>query len=806
MIEGIKTTFTSFLNSGLNEPQKGAVLQKDGALLVIAGAGSGKTRVITSRITNLILHENVEPRSIVALTFTNKAAGEMKERIVRTLGTHYKLPFIGTFHSYCLLLLRSNPQLLPFTQFSILDSDDQSQMLKKIIKRNALAKYVSASQVSYTISNMKNKAFGPVSSDDTWTNPVFKEIYLTYEAEKAQAHAFDFDDLILQVLLLFKNNKDFAVNFQRRIRHVLVDEYQDTSHVQHQLLKYMALNDDNKFALDSVCAVGDEDQSIYSWRGATVTNMLKFKSDFAPVTTIKIEQNYRSVKPILDAANGLIDHNKLRNPKNLWSDKTASNRILVATCRSGEQEADTIAQCIKSMPDTKQRHDVAILYRTHFQSRTIEEALIHHAIPYRIIGGIRFYERKEVKDLLAHLRLIVNPFDKISLMRVINCPNRGLGEKFEEQLLHEWSINPFLNFQQLLTHMLNTPDMGITPLKRSAVLEFLSFFQDLTSNDKPTRLIDHIILRTEYLSYLRNEYDPKEADTKIENVKEFVQSIANFEQKHTDNTNTGQNQSSHHDINPDDPFAASGILESFLHEVALLQEKANEQNNLDQVQMMTLHAAKGLEFDTVMITGLEEGLLPNSKSLNTTDELEEERRLFYVGITRAKEFLLILNAGYRSSYGQITDQAPSRFLSEIPKKLIQSLDVEKLHGSQVRSHLAQWQGGLVTTNMVTFGSAPTDTIKEKTSVKTSKTSYFRTNKTQTNKTYASSSGTSSGFSTSSSVGNSLGGFKKNDLVRHQSFGSGIIMKVEKADGDNFYITALFKTGQKKVLSSFLEKQ
>jgi len=783
MIEHIKESFKSFLDTGLNKPQQEAVLQKDGALLVIAGAGSGKTRVITSRITNLILHENVEPRSIVALTFTNKAAGEMKERIVRTLGTHYRLPFIGTFHSYCLLLLRSNPQLLPFTQFSILDTDDQSQLLKKIIKRNALAKYVSPSQVAYTISNMKNKAFGPVTTDETWTNPVFKEIYLTYEAEKAQAHAFDFDDLILQVLLLFKNNKDFVTNFQQRIRHILVDEYQDTSHVQHQLLKYMTLNEDNKFILDSVCAVGDEDQSIYSWRGATVANMLKFKSDFAPVTTIKIEQNYRSVKPILDAANNLIEHNTLRNPKNLWSERTASNRILVATCRSGEQEADTIAQCITSIPNSKPRHDIAILYRTHFQSRTIEEALIHHAIPYRIIGGIRFYERKEIKDLLAHLRLIVNPFDKISLMRIINCPNRGLGEKFEEQLLHEWSLNPFLNFQQLLTHMLNTPDMGITPMKRAAVLEFLSFFQDLSPNNLPTKLIDHIILRTEYLSYLRNEYDPKEADTKIENVKEFVQSIANFEQKHT-------NQNQNPDINPLDPFAASGILESFLHEVTLLQEKANEQNNLDQVQMMTLHAAKGLEFDTVIITGLEEGLLPNSKSLNTTDELEEERRLFYVGITRAKEFLLLLNAGYRNSFGQITDQAPSRFLSEIPKKLIQTLDVEKLHSSQVRSHFAQWQGGQMATSMVTFGSE-----QEKTSIKTS------TNKPQTNKKqfHASSQVHAAGAST-------MGGFKKNDLVRHQSFGSGIIIKIEKADGDNYYITALFKTGQKKVLSSFLEKQ
>lgn len=773
MIEQVKESFKTFLNTGLNKPQQDAVLQKDGALLVIAGAGSGKTRVITSRITNLILHENVEPSSIVALTFTNKAAGEMKERIVKTLGTHYRLPFIGTFHSYCLLLLRSNHHLLPFPQFSILDSDDQSQLLKKIIKRNALAKYVSPSQVCYTISNMKNKAFGPVTADETWTNPVFKEIYLTYESEKAQAHAFDFDDLILQVLQLFKTNLDFAKNFQHRIRHILVDEYQDTSHVQHQLLRYMTLNENNKFNLDSVCAVGDEDQSIYSWRGATVTNMLKFKTDFAPVSTIKIEQNYRSVKPILDAANGLIENNTLRNPKNLWSEREAKNRILVASCRSGEQEADTIAQCIKSIPHNKKRSDIAILYRTHFQSRTIEEALIHHAIPYKIIGGIRFYERKEIKDLLAYLRLVVNPFDKISLMRVINCPNRGLGEKFEEQLMIEWSKNPFLHFKQLLEFMLNAPgDVHLTPLKRAAVIEFLSFFQDLTSNDLPSKLIDHILLRTEYLSYLRNEYDPKEADTKVENVREFVQSITLFEQKKT---------TENKDLNPNDPFAASNILESFLYEVALLQEKADEHNTADQVQMMTLHAAKGLEFDTVIITGLEEGLLPNSKSLNTTDELEEERRLFYVGITRAKEYLLILNAGYRNSFGQITDQAPSRFLSEIPKKLIQSVDIEKMHSSQVKAHMAEWQGGKLASSVVTFGGVlPVKTAR----IPSSKSEKPATKITAQN----------------------TGRWNKNDLVRHQAFGSGIITKVEKADGDEYYITAIFKCGSKKVLSSFLEKQ
>jgi len=374
--------FNDFLTTALNKPQQEAVNFGNGAVLVVAGAGSGKTRVITSRISNLILNHNVSARSITALTFTNKAAGEMKERVGKFIGADNDLPFVGTFHSYCLLLLKTNATRLSLPQFSIMDSDDQIDLIKKIMKKNSVVKFATPNQISGQISKLKNQGIVDNIGEEL-IHPTLKGIYLEYEAEKTNAHCLDFDDLLIQVLQLLKNNSGFRATFQSNIRHLLVDEYQDTNHVQHQLLKLMALNEQNKLALDSVCAVGDEDQSIYSWRGATVANMLKFQQDFAPVHKIKIEQNYRSVQPILDAANNVISNNLLRNPKNLWSEKKAKNRILVAKCRTGDQEADAIASFIKTIPSDKKLSDVAILYRTHFQSRTLEEALIKHSIAYK---------------------------------------------------------------------------------------------------------------------------------------------------------------------------------------------------------------------------------------------------------------------------------------------------------------------------------------------------------------------------------------------------------------------------------------
>ena len=792
--------FDTFLKHNLNKPQYESVTQKDGALLVIAGAGSGKTRVITSRIINLILNENVPPQSIVALTFTNKAANEMKERILSFLGSNYKLPFVGTFHSYCLLLLRSNPTLLPFAQFSILDADDQLSLIKKIVKANNLEKRVKASQLVYQISNLKNQLHCEIATEKTNQNtidPILKEVYHAYESEKTASCSFDFDDLILSVLQLFKKSDQFKNTFQNKIRHVLVDEYQDTSHAQHALLKEMGLTRDNKFNLDSLCAVGDEDQSIYSWRGASVANMLKFQQDFTPVTKVKIEQNYRSVQPILQAANCVIEQNKFRNPKSLWSDRKAKNRILLLSCRSGEQEADAIVKLIQNLPKDTKLSNVAILYRTHFQSRIIEESCIYHSIPYHIVGGIRFYERKEIKDVLAYLRLVANPFDKISLLRVINIPARGLGQKFEQLLLDEWQKNPFFDFKQLLHYICESPDITLTPLKRASVLAFLEIFESITENLTLSKIVDIILDKTNYLNYLRTAYDPKEADAKIENVQEFTQSIFTFEHSFKNKTNNI--------LPPDDPFYVSSdkpTLENFLHEVSLMQEKSNRDNKEEQVQMMSLHAAKGLEFDIVIIAGLEEGLLPSARSLYDTEKLEEERRLFYVGITRAREYLLLSHAVFRNKYGVVSNQVTSRFVDEIDRKYFQDHDIEHYHASDISTLFCQWFGiqkEKALGDIITFGPAK----------KTQKFSHPSTNKQPNIRRKASfarnpRSTRPKHIAQHESLANT-GSWQRNQQVQHKKFGLGVITKIEQAPDNEFYITVIFSVGKKKILSSFLEK-
>ena len=769
------TTFNEFLDTQLNPAQREAATTASGALLVVAGAGSGKTRVITTRITNLILNEGVEPESIVALTFTNKAAQEMKERIVAALQTTKKLPFVGTFHAYCLTLLRGNAHLLPFTPFTIIDADDQEQLIKKILKKYSANKYTTATQMQYMISLFKNRLASQNHTEgykESWNTQLFKEVFLEYEQEKANAKCFDFDDLLVKVLDLFKTNEAFTQRLQKRVRHLLVDEYQDTSTVQHELLKSMVLDGNKQCTTDSICAVGDEDQSIYSWRGASVANMLTFQNDFAPVKVIKIEQNYRSVQPILHAANGLIGHNKLRNEKTLWSEKQAQQRIAFMTCRSSEQEAELIGSFVKTAQKKKSLRDMAILYRTHFQSRAIEEALIRHAVPYKIIGGIRFYERKEIKDVLAYLRLFVNPYDKISLMRILNCPARGLGEKFEEQLLSAWGHEPLLDFKAIMTQMI-TADAKITPVKKAAIEDFLALYQEVSATDAPGTLLNRIINGTEYIAYLRSNYEAQEADTKVENVQEFYQSVLDFEKKMS---KSGNNQN---------------LLELLLQEIALLQEKMNTAEQEQCVQMMTLHSAKGLEFDTIIISGLEEGILPGSKSLSTLESLEEERRLFYVGITRAKEYLLLSNAVVRHTYGQLVDQAPSRFASELPREVVTDIDGTLQHEFVVKRLLEQWYGIQGSEGVMTFARPIPQPQSTKGHVGPTHSHHYAQKKKITPDTV-----------TTSPTGCP---WKKNDSVTHQKFGRGIVTGVEAADDSDFYLTVIFKVGQKKILSKFITK-
>lgn len=747
-----KKQFETFLTQNLNAAQQEAVANDSGPLLVVAGAGSGKTRVITARIAHLILNKNVYSQNIVALTFTNKAAQEMRDRVAYFLGSEKDVPFIGTFHSYCLFLLKKNADLLDAPFFSILDEDDQQKMVAGILARNNLTKKVNVKQVLYRISGIKNKLINPGDAHAQYANDaLFAKLYEAYESERRASKCLDFDDLLLEGLKLFKN-KEFKENFQEEVRHILVDEYQDTNVVQHELLKSMAKNG-AKFAIDSICVVGDEDQSIYSWRGATVANIMNFKKDFPKTATIKIEQNYRSVQPILDIANHVISHNVQRNPKELWSEREASNRIYRINCLSEYHEGDMIASFLHVVAKKYPEHSTAILYRTHFQSRALEEALIKNSIPYKIIGGIQFYERKEIKDILAYVRLMINPFDRPSFFRVINCPLRGLGDKFEELFYERWHQEPFLTFVDLSTKLL---DEGIIARsKKTGLISFIKIFDNITHLRKPSETIEHILTATGYLGYIKNSCDKEEAQERTDNIKELLNAVKHFE--------------------------SNGInsIEAFLNEVALMSDLQKKQQSDDRnpVLMMTLHAAKGLEFDTVIIPGLEEGMLPSSRSQFEDDKLEEERRLFYVGITRAKERLLFSRCRYRYAYGQMTDQLESRFLDEVPKAQVPVQDLSHAKSPQAQQFFSQWLGVTPTTVqsvIKTFGS------------------FISKNTERVKKPEEKPAATSASW-------------KPNQPVKHKSFGTGIVQHVEKKGPDSYVLEIKFKSGVKKVTSNFIEK-
>jgi len=734
----------------LNEPQKKAVNHIKGSLLVIAGAGSGKTRVITARITHLILEHTVPASAIVALTFTNKAAMEMKERIATFVGTDKDLPFVGTFHSYCLRLLKENSHLLDVPFLSILDDDDQKKMIHDLLKRNNLHKQIAARQAAYHISQVKNKHISlSTSIDKLFDNPLMPDIFHAYEQEKTASKCLDFDDLILKTVALFKKNKPFKKEFQETVQHLLVDEYQDTNVVQHELLKQMALRN-KKLAVDSICAVGDEDQSIYSWRGANVTNMLNFQKDFGKTTVIKIEQNYRSVQPILQVANQVIQKNILRNPKKLWSERKAQDRVRVLTCVSEYQEADAISHLVSVQRNHHQEQQIAVLYRTHTQSRAIEESLLKHGIPYKIIGGIQFYERKEIKDLLAYLRLVVNPFDRSALFRIINIPARGFGAKFEEQLYERLTQQPFMTFFDGCEQLHETMPTS----KKLAIKQFLKTFEGITPHTRPTEAIDLIVGRIAYNTYLKKTYEPEDAQTRIQNVQELAAAMKHFESQKID------------------------TVALFLDEVTLMQEKLAATDNAEQkVLLMTLHAAKGLEFDLVSLIGLEEGILPTSRALyddNDDKALEEERRLFYVGITRAKERLLLTNAKFRYTYGQMNDQSPSQFLDELPSKHIAMEECNYWNGARFRQYFADWLGLKQDDPLSSFSRTQrqfASLIKDK-------------------------------ITSPKQARSQKGAWKHNQPVKHKIYGMGLIQKVEKKSNDTV-VTVKFKSGTKKIVSRFL---
>lgn len=770
----------------LNPTQQAAVLTTSGSSLIIAGAGSGKTRVITCRISHLLQSGAGTPESIVALTFTNKAAKEMKERIAKQTNL---MPFVGTFHAYCLTLLKKYGHYIGLNSFTIIDSADQEKLIHEIVKSYNSSK-INPKQMVYHISNAKNASAIGEQYYLFEYDIAMQEILVKYETAKKFSKCLDFDDLIIKTVELF-NNIEFAAQHHNKIKHILVDEYQDTSVIQHKLLKQMSLID-NELTINSVCVVGDEDQSIYSWRGATVDNILKFPKEFPDVQIIKIEQNYRSASSILEAANLLIKNNQNRNPKNLWSDKTAKNRVLIVNTVSGYQEADLVSQIAELQHEQNALKTIAVLYRTHFQSRVIEEALLKQSIPYKIIGGIQFYERKEIKDLLAYLKLIVNKHDRISFSRVYNCPPRKLGAQFEEQFFGLWESEPFLNYREVANKLISQNDL--TNTKRASLEELLNILDSLTPESQTSVAIKFLVEKLNYYDYIKDTCLPEEAGSRIDNVRELIRAAEHFEMDGINN------------------------ISSFIDEISLMQDKlANQNDNQPYIQLMSLHAAKGLEFDTVIITGIEEGLLPSSRSLTNSDSIEEERRLLYVGVTRAREHLILTHARARNTYGQINDQVPSRFINEIATSIDQQIDLAYLDLNQTKiimnCFLSNKKIELPTKSQI----RPADFNKKTgfrsinfnphvNSFSSKSIDSFHARKRELNgetqrQQYTTSLKTSANLKKPTS---NTSPWKINQPVKHQVFGIGLIRKIEPRN-DSYILTIQFKAGLKKISDQFVQK-
>lgn len=647
---------TDKLLNGLNPEQQRAVKTTDGPLLLMAGAGSGKTRVLTHRIAYLMVEKQVNPYNILAITFTNKAAREMKERIYSMMGGVADEIWVSTFHSMCVRILRRDIDRLGYNRnFTILDTTDQQSVVKTILKeKNLDPKKYDPRAILGAISSAKNELIGPeefAKNAGGHMDQIVADVYELYQKRLRKNQALDFDDLIMTTIQLFQRVPEVLTYYQRKFQYIHVDEYQDTNRAQYMLVKLLAQRFQN------LCVVGDSDQSIYRWRGADIANILSFEKDYPRSEVILLEQNYRSTKRILFAANEVIKNNLNRRPKNLWTENPEGNKIYYYRADSEQSEAQFVAGKIKEAIDSGKRKysDFAILYRTNAQSRVMEEVLLKSNIEYSIVGGIKFYDRKEIKDTLAYLRLIANPDDDISLARVINVPKRGVGSSSVDKIANFADMHDMSMFQALGSIEL----IGLSPKITKACREFYDLINNYTHMQEylsVTELVEEVLEKTGYYEMLKAEKSI-EAQSRLENLDEFLSVTKNFEEGNEDKS-----------------------LIAFLTDLALVADidKLDEDGKqVDTVVLMTLHSAKGLEFPVVFLLGLEEGVFPHSRSLMEEAEMEEERRLAYVGITRAEEELYITNAQMRTLFGRTNMNPPSRFIGEIPTELIDGLEPKK---------------------------------------------------------------------------------------------------------------------------------
>lgn len=650
------------LLDGLNDMQKAAVLHTEGPLLILAGAGSGKTRVLTHRAAYLIQQKKCEPYNILAITFTNKAAGEMKERIEKTVGFNPNGEvWVATFHSTCAKILRRFIDRIGYkNDFTIYDADDQKTLIKNVCKKLDIdTKIHKEKALMSQISHLKDRLISPaqflMDNEGDFTKKVLGQVYLEYQSQLKKNNALDFDDLIVKTVELFKSDEKVLDFYQSQFKYIMVDEYQDTNKAQFEFVRLLAEKNKN------LCVVGDDDQSIYKFRGADIENILSFEKVFKDTKVIKLEQNYRSTGNILNCANGVIKNNEGRKDKTLWTENEAGDKIRFIRTQSAYDEAETVCaeinDYVRNGGDYK---DCACLYRTNAQSRVLEERLIRFRIPYKIVGGVNFYQRKEIKDMLAYLKTIESGMDDIAVRRIINVPKRAIGATSIAKV-QKYADDNDINFYDALVQVEEQQALGKTGAKIGSFLDLIRGFRDKLGNASLTELLEEVMDKTGYVKELENE-KTDEAKDRIENINELVSKMAQYEEDNSEPTLTG-----------------------FLEEVALIADIDSLDGASDYVVLLTIHSAKGLEFDNVFLCGMEDGLFPGSGSIIEPDELEEERRLCYVAMTRAKRHLTLTCARERMIRGEYVRNNISRFVGEIPKEVMNENEAKEIETEERKS-------------------------------------------------------------------------------------------------------------------------
>ena len=650
------------LLAGLNAPQRQAVLHDGTPLLIVAGAGSGKTRVLTMRIANLVANRGVHPGEILAITFTNKAANEMRERVADVVGNRARLMWVLTFHSACIRILRREHERLGLkSSFTIYDSDDSRRLMQQVAREMELDKRTNPRGLLAGVSRLKNElidADEALAGAETDRQRLIADVYRRYDERLRAAHALDFDDIIGHTVHLFRAYPDVAREYRRRFRHILVDEYQDTNHAQYALIRELVGTDetDTDVPPSQLCVVGDADQSIYAFRGATIRNILEFERDYPQATTILLEQNYRSTQTILSAANEVIKQNAGRKDKKLWTDSGDGSKIVRYDADNEHDEALWVADRIDSLADSDgvKPADIAVFYRTNAQSRVFEDAFIRRGLPYKVVGGVRFYERREVRDALAYLKLTVNDDDTVAARRVVNVPKRGVGDR-AMACVDALAERERISFPAALRR--NDEAIGLSTRAAGGIKRFLAVIEtaraQLDAGEPPEVVLNTLLLDSGYLAELEASQDPQD-EARVENLQELVSVAREYSEQVEDGPPT---------------------VEGFLERVSLVADADQipdpEAGADGVVTLMTLHTAKGLEFDVVFLSGMDQGVFPHERSLGDPAEMEEERRLAYVGITRARQRLFVSRAETRSAWGQPQFHPPSQFLAELPGELLE---------------------------------------------------------------------------------------------------------------------------------------